>query len=336
MATGGGSGGLRIARAWLYSATMCAAVSPPTAVDPLVRDLRDASRRLVRVLGVMQNRLEGVDCTPAQCHALIEFSTHGLLTTGELAERLTVDKSTASRTLRPLLEGGLVEGVSDPGDQRTKPLRLTAAGRERVEAIHVLADGKVQSAVDLLTEEERATVLAGVSLYERALHRAKALSGVVVRAVEPADDPAMARIIRTVMTEFGAVGSGYSIGDAEVDGMHAAYAGVGHAYFVAERDGEVLGGGGIGPLAGDDEEIVCELRKMFALPAARGLGVGRRLLDRCLDAAREAGFRTCYLETLQHMHQARALYEKAGFQALDRPMGSTGHHACDSWYALEL
>jgi putative acetyltransferase len=304
--------------------------------QPEVRALRDSSRRLVRVLGVMHNRLEGLDCTPAQCHALIELSLHGRLTSGELAERLEVDKSTASRTLRPLLEGGLLETSADPGDQRTRPVSLTPAGRERVERIHAVADVQVAAALGLLTEEERATVLAGVSLYERALHRAKALAGVVVRAVEPADDPAMARIIRTVMTEFGAVGSGYSIGDAEVDGMHDAYAGDGHAYFVAERDGEVLGGGGIGPLAGDDGGTVCELRKMFALPAARGLGVGRRLLDRCLDAAREAGFRTCYLETLQHMHQARALYEKAGFQALDGAMGATGHHACDSWYALDL
>ncbi|RKY15092.1 MAG: MarR family transcriptional regulator [Planctomycetota bacterium] len=304
--------------------------------DPEVRALRDSSRRLVRVLGVMHGRVDGLDCTPAQCHALIELSLHGRLTSGELAERLEVDKSTASRTLRPLVEGGLLETSADPGDQRTRPVSLTAAGRERVERIHAVADGQVAAALDLLTEAERATVLAGVSLYERALHRAKGLAGVVVRAIEARDDAAMAGVIRAVMTEFGAVGCGYSIGDAEVDELHRAYAGDHQAYFVAERDGEVLGGGGIGPLAGDAGGSVCELRKMFALPAARGLGLGRRLLDRCLEAAREAGFRTCYLETLEHMHQARALYEKAGFAALEQPMGQTGHDACDSWYALEL
>lgn len=307
-----------------------------TGLAQQVGELRDSSRRLVRVLGVMQNRLEGLDCTPTQCHALIEVSLHGQLTTGDLAERLEVDKSTASRTLRPLLQDGLLRAETDPGDQRTKPLRLTPVGHERLAQIHDRADGQVRRALELLTEQERATVLEGISLYERALHRARALEGVVVRPIEAADDPAMSRVIRSVMNEFGAVGRGTSIGDPEVEGMSQAYAGDDRAYFVAVRDGRVLGGGGIAPLQGSDVGQVCELRKMHALPEARGLGIGRKLLERCLDAARDAGFATCYLETLSHMHAARALYEKAGFQALDGPLGDTGHFACDGWFALEL
>ena len=118
--------------------------------------------------------------------------------------------------------------------------------------------------------------------------------------------------------------------------MHASYAGEGHAYFVAERDGEVIAGAGIAPLAGSERKGVCELRKMYALPAVRGLGVGRRLLEVCLEAARAAGYRTCYLETMKHMHRARALYEKLGFRELDGPLGNTGHFGCNDWYALEL
>ena len=57
---------------------------------------------------------------------------------------------------------------------------------------------------------------------------------------------------------------------------------------------------------------------------------------RCLAAAREQGFQVCYLETLQKMHRARALYKKLGFEALAGPMGDTGHFACDDWYALDL
>jgi putative acetyltransferase len=284
----------------------------------------------------MHNRLEGLECTPAQCHALIEVSSHGRLTTGELAERLEVDKSTASRTLAPLLRGGLLEVSADPEDQRTRPVSLTDAGRDRVRQIHALADAQVRGALDLLSEQERDTVLRGVSLYEHALHRAKSLAGVVVRPIEARDEPGMARIIRRVMTEFGAVGSGYSIHDDEVDEMHRAYSGPRAAYFVAERDGELIGGGGVAPLEGERRDDVCELRKMYALASARGLGLGRRLLDTCLSAAREAGFHSCYLETLKHMHRARALYEKAGFRALDGPMGDTGHFACDGWYSLEL
>jgi len=313
-----------------------AAPQPPSPLDQDVRDLRQSSRLLVRVLGLMHHRVDGVDCTPAQCHALIEIAGRGRVKTGELAELLEVDKSTASRTLQALLRAGLVAAEEDPDDLRAKPVRLTNAGRKRVKAIHAGADEQVRDALALLTDEERQTVLRGVALYEGALHRAKALAGVTIRPIKPADNRAMSAVIREVLAEFGAIGGGYASEDDEIDRMHAAYAGKRSAYFVAVRDGQVTAGGGIAPLAGYDGKDVCELRKMHALPSERGLGIGRLLLDRCLAAARAKGYRTCYLETLRHMHRARALYEKLGFERLDGPMGDTGHYSCNDWYALEL
>lgn len=156
-----------------------------------------------------------------------------------------------------------------------------------------------------------------------------------IRPIEPADDERMAWIIRTVMTEYGAVGEGYSIIDPEVDDMTEAYAGSEAAYFVALVDGEIAGGGGIGPLVGGPEGV-CELKKMYLLPEARGLGLGRRLMELCLGAAREAGYARCYLETLGHMTEARRLYERNGFTPIDAPMGATGHTGCNGWYIRDL
>ena len=127
-----------------------------------------------------------------------------------------------------------------------------------------------------------------------------------IRPITPADDAAVARIIRTVMPEFGASGCGFAINDPEVDWMSKAYGAPRHAYFVLERDGQVLGGGGIAPLEGGDADT-CELRKMYFLPEARGLGAGAAMMAFCLDAAREAGFRRCYLETLTGMDAAMRL-----------------------------
>ena len=79
----------------------------------------------------------------------------------------------------------------------------------------------------------------------------------------------MGAIIREVMTSFGAYGPGYSINDPEVDAMSAHYLEPRAAFFVVEDDRRVLGGGGIGPLAGADVDV-CELRKMYFLPAAAG------------------------------------------------------------------
>ena len=105
--------------------------------------------------------------------------------------------------------------------------------------------------------------------------------------------------------------------------------------FATELFAGVVGGGGIAPLDGGDPSI-CELRKMYFLPDARGHGLGEQLLRRCLDAARGFGFATCYLETLARMDDARKLYRKFGFQPLCAPMGNTGHFGCDSYYALDL
>jgi putative acetyltransferase len=159
--------------------------------------------------------------------------------------------------------------------------------------------------------------------------------GVSIRPIEARDDAAMAAIIRSVMPEFGADGPGFAIHDAEVGHMHAAYAQPRSAYFVVERNGQVLGGGGVAPLSNGDADT-CELRKMYFLPAARGIGAGTAMMQRCLDTARGFGFRRCYLETLTGMDAAQALYRRSGFTPLCAPLGGTGHFSCDRFYIREL
>lgn len=157
----------------------------------------------------------------------------------------------------------------------------------------------------------------------------------LIRPIQPCDDAPVAAIIRTVMPEFGADGAGFAIHDPEVAAMHAAYAMPRSRYFVIESDGDVLGGGGVAPLIGGDEDV-CELRKMYFLPALRGRGAGRAMLRRCLQAAREMGFKRCYLETLTGMEAAQALYARFGFTPLCAPMGATGHHGCNRFFILDL
>ena len=160
-------------------------------------------------------------------------------------------------------------------------------------------------------------------------------TGCALRPIRAEDDVAMAAVIRSVMPEFGACGDGFAINDPEVDWMSRAYAAARHAYFVLVRDGRVLGGAGVAPLAGGDAGT-CELRKMYFLPEARGLGAGAAMMARCLDAARGFGFRQCYLETLTGMDAAMRLYERSGFRRIASSMGATGHGGCNRFYLLEL
>lgn len=157
-----------------------------------------------------------------------------------------------------------------------------------------------------------------------------------IRPIEPKDDAAVAAIIRTVMPEFGADGPGFAIHDPEVDFMSRSYGEPRSAYFVLEVDGVVVGGGGVAPLAGETTGEVCELRKMYFLPAARGLGAGRALIERCLEAATGFGFKRCYLETLEAMKAAQKLYRANGFVEIDGPCGNTGHFSCDRFFVRDL
>ncbi len=156
-----------------------------------------------------------------------------------------------------------------------------------------------------------------------------------LRQIRPEDNDSLAELIRTVMPEFGASGSGFAINDAEVPHMFEAYSSTRAIYFVISDSKRVLGGGGIAPLAGADSDT-CELRKMYFLPELRGKGWGKKMLKVCLDSARRMGFRKCYLETLTNMTQAQSLYQNFGFERLCSARGNTGHFGCDRWYELDL
>jgi putative acetyltransferase len=308
---------------------------PSSPLLPEVAPLRDSSRRLVRELGFLEGRSRVAAITHTQCHTLIEIERQGVLAAGELAAILNLDKSTTSRTVASLVRAGFIAARADGGDRRRRPLTLTAKGRRKLASLHELANRQVQEALSLLDADQRDTVLRGMSLYAKALARRRAQQEFTIRPVARRDDPVMAGIVRATLTEFGATGPGYAIHDPEIDMMTETYSQPGHGYWVLERSGQVVGGGGFGPLNGGEPDV-CELRKMYFLPAARGSGMGARILAQALDGARAAGYRRCYLETLLAMTQARKLYESFGFRMLCGPMGATGHSACDTWYALDL
>ncbi len=156
-----------------------------------------------------------------------------------------------------------------------------------------------------------------------------------LRKIDREDNTAVAAVIREVMTEFGAVGQGFSIEDPEVDGMFEAYQTVQSRFYVVVRAERVVGCGGIAPLAGGPAGT-CELKKMYFLPEARGLGAGRVLAELLISEARFLGFQRIYIETLQRMAAANRLYQRLGFAPLSCSLGNTGHGGCDTFYALEL
>jgi len=311
---------------------------------PEVLPLRHASRELVRELGFLQGKDVATSLSHSHCHALIEIDARAAVAQSELPSLLRLDKSTASRIVAELVDRRWVRARASDEDARARILALTAAGRAKVQLVHREANARVEQALATLGDDDRRAVLRGMEIYARALERSRRHGSYAIRPIRAADRAAVARLIRVVMPEFGAKGPGFAINDPEVDDMFSAYEEPRSGYFVVTRleeserrkkAGEVVGGGGYAPLVGGDPKT-CELRKMYFMPELRGLGLGQKLLGDCLAHAKAAGFKRMYLETLAAMSQARALYERNGFQRLERPMGETGHFGCNSFYVKEL
>ncbi len=152
---------------------------------------------------------------------------------------------------------------------------------------------------------------------------------IIMRRMTAADNATVARVIRQVSAEYGLTADkGYTVADPNLDVLYTQYSKPGHAYWVVELDGEVVGGGGIAPLACSETDL-CELQKMYFLPAARGRGLAKKLALQALEFARAQGYRRCYLETTAFLKEAIALYERLGFVHISEPLGCTGHVDCE-------
>jgi putative acetyltransferase len=153
---------------------------------------------------------------------------------------------------------------------------------------------------------------------------------ILIRKIESKDNNELASIIRSSLAEFGANKPGTVFFDNTTDHLYEMFQEPGSIYYVAEKDGEILGGAGIYPSTGLPADT-CELVKMYLQPAARGKGLGRLLIDKSLEFAEHYGYLQVYIETMPELRKAVSVYEKFGFEYLDGPLGNTGHFGCDIW-----
>ena len=138
---------------------------------------------------------------------------------------------------------------------------------------------------------------------------------VEIREVVVADVPAVVDFVRRVLAEFGiAFGDGAPT-DTQLEDLPASYAEAGGRFWVAVREGRILGTAGVHPVP---EHAAFELRKMYLAPDVRGLGLGKRLFDVALAHARARGAARMVLDTTERMTRAIAFYESHGFVRDDR------------------
>lgn len=153
-----------------------------------------------------------------------------------------------------------------------------------------------------------------------------------IREIQSKDNGSVELIIRNCLIEFNGNREGTAWEDPDLCRFSETYNTDDRKYWVAESD-KIVGGVGIAPLAGADG--VCELQKMYCIPEVRSTGVSHKLIEVALDHAKKH-FDRCYLETFGNMIAAQKFYEKYGFTRIDKPLGNTGHYACDVLYIKNL
>lgn len=156
-----------------------------------------------------------------------------------------------------------------------------------------------------------------------------------IRQIEPKDNNALALVIRTALAEFGANKPGTVYFDPTTDHLFELFQVPGAVYFVAEQDGNLLGGGGIFPTQGLPD-MTCELVKLYLDAGARGTGLGKQLLLKAMEWAKENGYDQVYLESMPELAKAVSIYENVGFSRINQPLGNSGHDGCDIWMTKKL
>lgn len=158
---------------------------------------------------------------------------------------------------------------------------------------------------------------------------------VTIRPIEPADDAALGILIRSVLAEFKANKPGTVYFDESTNHLSALFEIPKSAYWVITENGKLIGGGGIFPTSGLDTDT-CELVKLYLYPEARGRGLGKALMEKCFEGAKNFGFDYVYLESMPELNHAVSLYERMGFEHQCAALGNSGHFGCDIWMVKKL
>lgn len=158
---------------------------------------------------------------------------------------------------------------------------------------------------------------------------------IIIRKIIANDNATMATIIRRSLEDFNAVKQGTVYFDETTDHLYELFQEERSCYFVAAINDEVVGGAGIFPTEGLPQKT-CELVKMYVSSDARGKGLGKILLRRCIDEAKNNGFEKMYIETMPELTNAIAMYKKYGFDFIPSSLGNSGHSGCDLFMMKDL
>ncbi len=275
-----------------------------------VADLRVFNRFYTRRIGLLNERPYGGDFTLTETRVLFELAQAPALKPGDIVAGLGLDPAYVSRILKRFETAGLIHRERDPADGRGFLLRLTPAGQAAFEPLNRASAEGLSAMIDHLTEDQKQAVSGAVRTLG-ALLDAKPAGDIVLRPLQVGDIGTITRRQGRLYAEEYGWDITYEALVAEllaafVDGFDPAR----EEAFIADRDGEVVGS--VFLFRGDTPDAA-KLRLLYVDAAARGQGLGARLVDACIAAARARGYARLRLWTQDCLVSARRIYQAAGF-----------------------
>lgn len=275
-----------------------------------VAAVRRFSRFYTRAIGALQEGLLQSRFSLAEARVLYELAQRGDTTATDLGRDLDMDAGYLSRILQRFDRDGLIVRTPSEADRRQSLLSLTQAGREAFAPLDARSREAVGALLAPLPEPAQSKLVTAMAHIETLLDVPRAAPW-LLRQHRPGDIGwVVARHAALYAEEYGF--------DARFEALVARVAGeflaqhdpVRERCWIAECDGVNLGS--VFVVRQSDE--IARLRLLIVEPAARGLGIGRRLVDECIGFARVAGYRGITLWTNDVLVAARGIYRQAGFR----------------------
>jgi len=271
--------------------------------DAIVDQVRRFNRIVTGRVGALNDRFLGRARPLGEARVLWEIGLDGC-EVRLLRSRLGLDSGYLSRLLRSLEAAGLVEVTAGAPDRRKRVVHLTAAGRRERATLDERSDDLARSLLAPLSAEQRERLVAAMREVERLLIAAS----VEIRPIDP--EHADARYcLAEYMAELNRRSTrGFDPARGATALPHEVRPPAG-AFFVAYLHGEAIGCGAVKHHA----DAPAEIKRMWLAPQARGLGLGRRLLETLEECALAGGARLAHIETSAVLTEALSLYRSAGW-----------------------
>ncbi len=302
-----------------------------------VRAVRRFSRFYTRQIGVLHEGLLGGPLSLTEGRIIYELAQAGESTAAKLGGDLGLDAGYLSRILRGFEERGLIERRRSDTDGRLSVLSLTDAGREAFSVIDARSRNEVGAMLEKLSAAEQQRLLAALDTAEALLGGASRREPRVPYLLRPHQPGDMGWIVHRQAAlyarEYGWDEQFEALVAEIVARFIREFDPRRERCWIAEREGGVVGS--VFLVRHSDE--VATLRLLYVEPEARGLGIGRRLVDECIRFARQAGYRRLTLWTNDILVAARRIYQQAGFRLVEEERHhSFGHDLVGQNWALDL